>query len=55
MYHSVGHRQFCPNMKRITLNNIVEALEQKNNQVTIEDQLFVRANIALTRMLERAK
>jgi quinolinate synthase len=54
-FYSVGHRQFCPNMKRITLNNIVEALELKNNTVEIENQLCVNANLALTRMLELAK
>ena len=54
-FYSVGHRQFCPNMKRITLDNIVEALERKNNQVEIEEKLCINANCALTKMLELAQ
>lgn len=41
----------CPHMKRITLANIREALEQDRIEVTVEDGVAVRARRAVERML----
>lgn len=54
-FYSVGHRQFCPNMKRITLEKVRDVLDYSKNQVEIEEELRCRANEPLKRMLELAK
>ena len=54
-FYSVGHRQFCPNMKRITLERVKEALEKLEPEVTMEEDMRVKANAPLVRMLELAK
>lgn len=54
-FYSVGHRQFCPNMKRITTQKVLEQLESLNNAVELNDEMYKNANRALDRMLELAK
>ncbi len=51
-FYSVGHRQFCPNMKRITLEKVADALEHMANTVEMEEDVRLRANKPLERMLE---
>ena len=54
-FYSVGHRQFCPNMKKITLEKVVRAMEEMEPEVTIDEELRVKANAPLVKMLELAK
>lgn len=54
-FYSVGHRQFCPNMKKITLEKIVNALTNLSNEIIIDEETGKKANATLTRMLELAK
>jgi quinolinate synthase len=54
-FYSVGHRQYCPNMKKITLKKIVQCLETMSPTVEIEEEKRVAANIPLNRMLELAE
>lgn len=54
-FYSVGHRQFCPNMKRITLEKVYDALANGNNQVELEEEFRIQANKPLVKMLELAK
>lgn len=54
-FYSVGHRQFCPNMKKITLEKVVRAMEEMEPEVTMEEELRVKANAPLVKMLELAK
>jgi quinolinate synthase len=54
-FYSVGHRQYCPNMKKITLEKIVNCLETMSPTVEIEENKRVAANVPLNRMLELAK
>lgn len=54
-FYSVGHRQFCPNMKKITLEKVVRAMEEMEPEVTMDEELRVKANAPLVKMLERAK
>lgn len=54
-FYSVGHRQFCPNMKRITLDKVENALKTMSNQVEVDETLRLKALKSLARMLELAK
>lgn len=54
-FYSVGHRQFCPNMKRITPEKIIHVLETGENEVQIDQGLSQKANQPLKRMLELAR
>lgn len=54
-FYSVGHRQFCPNMKRVTLEKVKEALENLEKEITMDEEMRVKANKPLTQMLELAK
>lgn len=53
-FYSVGHRQFCPNMKKISLEKVLHALETLEPVVEIDEQLRVKAMKPLNRMLELA-
>lgn len=54
-FYSVGYRQFCPNMKKITLEKVVRAMEEMEPEVTMDEELRVKANAPLVKMLELAK
>ena len=54
-FYSVGHRQFCPNMKRITLEKVRDTLLYGKNPVEIDEELRLKAKVPLNRMLELAK
>ena len=54
-FYSVGHRQFCPNMKKITLEKVVNALEQMAPVVQVPEEIAAKASLPLQRMLELAK
>ncbi len=49
-FYSVGHRQFCPNMKRISIEDVYEALETERNPIHLEGNLIERAKSALENM-----
>ncbi len=53
-FYSVGHRQFCPNMKKITLEKVLHALETLEPELTLDEKLRVKANKPLSKMLELA-
>ncbi|BBF42909.1 quinolinate synthetase [Lachnospiraceae bacterium KM106-2] len=50
-FYSVGHRQFCPNMKRITLEKVAACLENQDNEVVMEQDAIDRAKAPLKQML----
>lgn len=54
-FYSVGHRQFCPNMKKISLEKVLHALETLEPTVEINEDLRIKAARPLSRMLELAK
>ena len=54
-FYSVGHRQFCPNMKRITLENVRDTLRDMKNQVELDETLRLDAKNALDEMLRIAQ
>lgn len=53
-FYSVGHRQFCPNMKRIRLESVLNALQDPDPEVRIEEEIRIKAMVPLKRMLELA-
>lgn len=50
-FYDVGQKK-CSDMKRITLNNVADALEQMSNVVELEEELLRKARKPLERMLE---
>lgn len=54
-FYSVGHRQFCPNMKRITIEKVRDALEQLEPEIHLEEELRKKAEKPLAKMLELAE
>jgi len=53
-FYSVGHRQFCPNMKRVTLEKVKQALLIMGSEVTLDEETCRLAHAPLNRMLELA-
>lgn len=54
-FFSVGHRQFCPNMKKVSLEKLKTALETMQPFVELDTELMDKARKPLERMLELAK
>ena len=60
-FYSVGHRQFCPNMKKVRMEKVIEALENIDSDnynieyVNLDEDLRKAAEKPLSRMLELAK
>lgn len=54
-FYSVGHRQFCPNMKKVTLEKVEQALITMKPEVIVEETLGGKASRALAKMMELAK
>lgn len=50
-FYSVGHRQYCPNMKRISLEKVLHVLQTGENEIEIDEELRLRANEPLKQML----
>lgn len=51
-FYSVGHRQFCPNMKRITLEHVYKALLHEEGRIEVEENIARKAKHALSKMHE---
>lgn len=49
-FYSVGHRQFCPNMKRITIEKVISALEKMEPEIKVNEELRLKAKSSLERM-----
>ena len=54
-FYSVGHRQFCPNMKLVTLDKVLNALETMGPEIILEPEVMEKALIPLQKMLELAE
>ncbi len=54
-FYSVGHRQFCPNMKRISIEKVLRQLECMEYVVEVDQKLMDKARAGLDRMLELAR
>jgi quinolinate synthase len=53
-FYPVSERAICPNMKRITQEKILWALEELKEEVRVSDEIRQRARKAIDRMLEIA-
>ena len=53
-FYSVGHRQFCPNMKKVRLESVLSALQNLGPEVELEEEMRNAAKLPLERMLELA-
>jgi quinolinate synthase len=49
---SVSERATCPNMKRITLEKVLWSLRDMTGQVTVPEEVRLKARLAVDRMLE---
>ena len=54
-FYSVGHRQFCPNMKKITLEKVLEVIKNPKDEVILSDEIMKTANKPLEMMLKLAE
>lgn len=54
-FYAVGNLQICPNMKKITLEKVKQALEGNAKEVVLSEAFIERAYKPLARMLELAK
>lgn len=54
-FYSATHGQYCPNMKKITLEKVRDILQNMDVTVEVEDSVRIKANRPLKKMLELAK
>ena len=54
-YYPVMEQQICWDMKKITLDKIIDVLETGKNEICLSEELMNAANKPLERMLELAK
>ena len=54
-FYSAAYRQFCPNMKKVTIDKVLEALENMGPYVELPDDIMEKAANPLFKMLELAK
>lgn len=54
-FYTAGNMQLCPNMKKITLDKIIAALENNDPHVKLDKNLMKEALAPMERMLELAK
>ncbi len=54
-FYSVGHRQFCPNMKRITLEKVKNALLTMQPELVLDEEIRKKSFLPLSKMLELAR
>lgn len=53
--HTVIENQVCPNMKKVTLDKIIDVLENETNEVLLDQEFMNNALKPLEKMLELAK
>lgn len=54
-FYAAGNMQICPNMKKITLDKIIAALESNAPAVELQEDFMKKALAPMERMLELAK
>lgn len=53
-FYSVGHRQFCPNMKKITLEKVRDVMKNPGKDVVLKQEIMESARKPLEKMLKLA-
>ncbi len=51
-YYNIGRDMVCPNMKKITLNDVYETLKNGANEITLDQEIREKAKISIDKMLE---
>ncbi len=54
-FYTLMPHQICPDMKKVTLEKVLECMENESGAVEVTDELRNSANASLDRMLELAK
>ena len=54
-FYSVEHDQFCPNMKRVTLEKVRDALISMKPELLLDEDIRKKAFLPLNKMLELAR
>ena len=54
-FYAVNNDQICPDMKKITLDRVIEVLENEQNEVILDAPMREAAHRPLERMLDLAK
>ena len=54
-FYSVGHRQFCPNMKKVSLEKVLEKLVYPEGEVILDETMADGARKPLDEMLRLAQ
>ena len=50
-FYSVGNRQFCPNMKKVSLEKVAAVMENPTEEVLLSDDIMNEACKPLQKML----
>ncbi|SEI74067.1 quinolinate synthetase [Lachnospiraceae bacterium A10] len=53
-FYTAGNMQICPNMKKVTLEKVLEALESDSEGIQMSEELMNQAEAPMRRMLELA-
>jgi quinolinate synthase len=51
-FHLISNSLICPNMKKTTLDSVLETMQSRSNLVKVPEDIRVRAKHAVDRMLE---
>jgi quinolinate synthase len=49
---AASERAICPNMKKITVDKLIAAMEEMRYKITVDEEIIVKAKKAIDRMLE---
>ncbi len=52
---SATHRSVCPNMKKITMQNLLNALENLEEEIILDEDIMKKAEGSIRRMIEISK
>ena len=50
-FYLLSSSLICPNMKKTRLENVIDAMERRRNEITVPEDIRVKAKLALDRML----
>ena len=51
-FYTAGNMQICPNMKKISLEKVIKALEEETPEVVMDPEFMEKAHKPMKRMLE---
>jgi quinolinate synthase len=51
-FFPASHRAICPNMKKITIDKLVNSLQEMRHKITVPEAIRIKAQKSLDRMVE---